>query len=394
MVILFWFSLIIGLYVYIGYPAILKLSSVLRSNNNKTSNELSDFNHTMYKSVTIVLSMYNEEDCIEQKIENMIGLNYPKDKLEFILASDNSNDRTNEIVEKYLNHENIKFFPFSERNGKNAILNRIIPKARGEIIVFTDANTMFDSDAIIQLTKHFFNEKIGGVCGDLIFVDGIKKSNVYAESKYWDYEKMLKMAENATGSVCVSNGAIYAVRKHLLDELDLRVGDDFQNPPRIMRKGFRFIYEPKALAYESISHDDVAEHNRKVRIATRSLTGIFSNIEMLNIIKYPDYAFKIISHKLLRYSIPIWLIIVYISNIFLLGHAFYNTFFAIQTLSYLLAIIGWILVRLNKKPNKIFYIPFYFCLVNFAALKAWYRLCTNRHISHWQPPEHNQVDEG
>jgi poly-beta-1,6-N-acetyl-D-glucosamine synthase len=371
--ILFWFFILLIVYIYFGYPFLLKLLSKFIRKKVKI-----DANYT--PKVTMFIAAYNEEKVIGDKLENSVHIDYPKDLFEIIVVSDDSTDRTNEIVEEYsTKYPFIKLNVVKGRKGKTEALNKSVPIATGEILVFSDANSMYEPDAIWHLVKHFIDEEVGGVCGELRLLNPTKSSIGESEGAYWKYEKLLKELETKTGTSIVANGSIYAIRKELFKRMNPNVGDDMQNPLIVIHQGKRFIYEPLAIAKEETSPKSREEFNRKVRIVTRSFTGILTYAYMLNPIRNFDFFYKYLSHKLLRWLVPYYMIIVFILNLFLLDQLLYQIFFALQILFYLLAVLGiWM-------KTKLTYIPYYFCLVNYAALLGTLRALSGKRQATWKP---------
>lgn len=371
--ILLWLFIILTLYIYVGYPILLKVISLVRK---KPIN----CDETLIPSVSLFIAAYNEEKVIAEKIENAIGLDYPKESFEVIVVSDDSTDRTNEIVEGYSSQ-----YPFVHlnivkgRQGKTAALNKSVSLAKGDILIFSDANSMYEGDAIKELVKHFSDDTIGGVCGELKLLNSSHSSIGESEGAYWKYEKLLKELETKTGTSIVANGSIYAIRKELFKQMNPNVGDDMQNPLIIIHQNKRFVYEPKAITKEETSTESKEEFGRKVRIVTRSFTGIMHYAYTLNPFKNFDFFYKYLSHKLLRWLVGYYMIAVFILNLFLLDKVEYQILFGLQCIFYILSLIGM------KLKSKITYIPYYFCLVNYAAFLGTLRALTGKRQATWKP---------
>lgn len=370
---LFWFFILLTVYIYVGYPILLKIVSLVKKNHIKVDDDLTP-------SVTLFIAAYNEEKVIGDKLENAIGLDYPKDRFEVIVVSDDSSDRTNEIVETFAEkYPFVRLNVVKGRQGKTAALNKSVSLANGEILVFSDANSMYEKDALRHLFKHFADEKVGGVCGELKLLNSSKSSIGESEGAYWKYEKLLKELETKTGTSIVANGSIYALRKELFKPMNPNVGDDMQNPLIVISQGKRFVYEPNAITKEETSSEAKEEFGRKVRIVTRSFTGIMHYAYTLNPFKNFDFFYKYLSHKLLRWLVAYYLIAAFILNLFLLNQQFYQVIFVLQCIFYLLALIGL------KWKSKIVYIPYYFCLVNYAALLGTLRAMSGKRQATWKP---------
>jgi cellulose synthase/poly-beta-1,6-N-acetylglucosamine synthase-like glycosyltransferase len=371
--ILLWFFIGLIVYIYFGYPVLLKMISKIKQVEEKV-------NLKYRPKVTMYIAAYNEEKVIKSKLQNTVQLDYPKELLEIIVVSDDSSDQTNEIVEQFsLEYSNVKLNVVKGRKGKTEALNSSVHLASGEVIVFSDANSMYEKDALLHLVKHFDNEQVGGVCGELKLINPTQSSIGESEGAYWKYEKLLKMLETKTGTAIVANGSIYAIRKSLFRRMNPNVGDDMQNPLLIIEQGKRFIYEPNAITVEETSPKDEEEFKRKVRIVTRSFTGIMTYFHLLNPIKRFDFTYKYLSHKLLRWLVPYYMIVIFVLNLFLLEERIYQLSFSLQLVFYGLALLGkWI-------KTKFTYIPYYFCLVNYAALLGTLRALTGKRQATWKP---------
>jgi len=371
--ILFWVFILLIVYVYFGYPTILWLLSNVKK--KPISTDL-----TYQPNVTMFIAAYNEEKVIRTKLLNTVELSYPKDKLQVIVVSDDSTDQTNSIVnelsQKYpFIHLNIVY----GRKGKTEALNKSVHLATGDILVFSDANSMYRQNAIEHLVKYYSDGEIGGVCGELKLTNPTNSTIGESEGIYWKYERLLKTLESQTGTTVVGNGSIYSIRRSLFKPMNPNVGDDMQNPLIIIGQGKRFIYDRDAITVEETSPSQVEEFGRKVRIVTRSFTGVLTYKYLLNPFSRPELFFKYLSHKFLRYLVPYYMIIVLLLNLLLLAHPFYQVMLALQVIFYVLAYTG----RFMK--SVITYIPYYFCVVNLAALIGTFRAITGKRQATWKP---------
>jgi cellulose synthase/poly-beta-1,6-N-acetylglucosamine synthase-like glycosyltransferase len=363
MIIIFIFSLSVLIYTFLGYPMILVLLSFLFGKHV----EKKDF----YPSVSILISAYNEENVIKQKIENSLNLDYPKDKLEIIVASE-STDKTNEIVTEY-KEKGVVLYAFEKREGKSATLYRTVPLAKGEIIIFSDANAMYEKDSVKKITRNFYDKRIGCVSGRLRYLNP-KESNIgEGERAYWEHDIFLKKIASKLLSLGGGvNGSILAIRKELYNPINKYRGDDFEISNRIEINGYGVIIEPEAISYEEASTNSKQEFKRKVRLATWNLKSSFLLLREALKKRKLVTAFLIFSHRLLRYTTPIWLILLLLSNIFLLDTGLYYLF-SLQVIFYLIAFIGFVAEKNNRKINSLLLVPFYFCMVNYAALFAIFK---------------------
>ena len=355
---IFWFFLFLILYCYLGYPLILVVLGILFGKKIKKEE--------ITPSASLIIPAYNEEKVIQKKIENSLELDYPKEKLEIIVASE-SNDKTNEIVKEYRD-KGVKLFAYLGREGKDYTVYRTIPKCRGEIVVFTDANGMFKKDALKKLVRNFADPKIGCVSGELKYINPQKVSIGESERLYWKYEIFIKKLENKNQSVLGVNGSIYALRKKLYSPLSKYRGGDFDLPIKVAQQGYGVVWEPEAISQEEVSSTTKKEFERKTRIIAwvwRSARILLKDSLKKN---QPFLVFQLISHKILRWLIGFFLIFIFLINIFLISNPFYLFLFICQVGFYSLAIFGYLIDKRGKKLNKLINIAYYFCMVNSAAL--------------------------
>lgn len=372
----FWGSLFIIVYVYIFYPVLVIILGRLFSNK-------SEVRHDFYPSVSMVVSVYNEETILREKLKNCLDISYPENKIEFIFGSDGSCDETNDILENNRSFQ-IKSFIFPARRGKSKLLNELVPKATGDIILFSDANSMYEVNAVKKLVPYFADKNVGGVCGKLKLIDPIGSPGGEGESLYWRYENLIKNAEGLIYSVISANGAIFAVKKELLNPLptDLPINDDFILTLQVLRNGKRVMYEPNAIAKEETSPDMESEFMRKVRIASLNFNAIPEMINLLNPMQ-GFVAFSLFSHKLLRWFLPLFGISFFVSNLCLLNQGnIYNIFFLIQVIIFMGALLGYGADRIFGRSGPL--IPFYYlAMVNLAIIVGAWRSLTGNQKQFW-----------
>ncbi|HMA76098.1 MAG TPA: glycosyltransferase family 2 protein [Candidatus Krumholzibacteriaceae bacterium] len=362
------------LYIYAGYPLILFVAGLFRKRSG------TDKSYDL-PTVALIISAHNESRIIRDKIENSLQLDYPEDKLQIVIASDASDDGTNEIVREYAG-KNVYLKAFEKRSGKSATLNRALVGLEDDIIVFSDANAFYRRDAVSKLVRNFKDPDIGCVIGNLTYIDG--KSNVgKGESLYWRYESFLNRLESRLKSVLVGTGTIFAIRRRLYRSVSVDIANDFQIPADILSQGFGVVYEPEAVATEKVSTLLTEEFKRKYRIIIRGLTG-FGYLRK-NFCG-PGHIFQFVSRKLLRWWIGPILPVLYTVNLFLADEPLFLTLFILQSLFYLLAFTG-LFIEGEAKQRKIIYIPFYFVMVNTAALFAIVTYISGRRFSVWDKAE-------
>jgi len=376
MKIIFFFLLTIVFYVYGGYCLLLWILSlfVQKKDNNSVN---------FFPTVTFFIPAYNEEKIIRRKIENSLAIDYPKEKIEIVISSDGSFDNTEQIVSEYIN-KGIKFFKESKRGGKNNLINKFFTKMTGDVIVFSDANSIYRPDAIKNLVKKFLDPEVGCICGKLVYIDDSGSLVGKGESLYFKYESMLKNYESNFGAVVTGNGAIYAIRRSLFSPLPNEVPNDFAHPLEVRSRGFKVVYEPSAIAEEKATSSIKEEFSRRVRIVIRSFSAFIFYQKKFNFLRSLN-SFFFISHKLLRWFVFPLMILLLLINFTLSGY-FYQIVFKLQLLFYLIALIGWIFDKINIKI-KIFYIPFYFCLINLAGTVGLYKYFIGKRETVWEVAE-------
>ena len=374
--IIFWLSIAMIIYPYFGYPVLLYFFGRFKS---RTSPAATDSN---VPSMCLLISAFNEEKIIRKKIENSLGLDYPRDKLRILIASDGSTDDTVAIAGEYTDR-GVELFHREQRSGKSAVINEAINITNEQIVVFTDANCMYAQDALLKLSRHFSCPEIGCVVGKLSYVERHMTSVGKGEGVYWKYEEKIKILESRLQSVLVGNGAILAIRRELFSHLYPEVANDFQLPVEIGSRGYGILYDPEAVTVERSTIFWQEEFQRKVRIVLRGLTGF-------SILKSRFRGFRLwqfISHKMIRWLIAPFLVLAIVANALLLGGSWlYNLIFAGQIVFYLAAGNGWRLIR-TRKPRSIFYVPFYFTMVNFAAIVAIVKFLSGSRQTVWEKAE-------
>jgi cellulose synthase/poly-beta-1,6-N-acetylglucosamine synthase-like glycosyltransferase len=358
----FWSSVALVAYVYAGYPLALLILARRRDGGAAGGADV------VLPSVTLIVSVYNEEDCIAAKLDNCLKLDYPDELLEIIVVSDASDDATDSIVSGY-SVKGVRLLRMEQRGGKTRGLNDGVENACGELVVFSDANAMYRPDAITALVAPFVDPRIGAVIGESSYVEPDSDAG-RSESLYWRYETAIKVLESRLGSVVGGDGAIYAIRRSLYKPMKADALSDFLNPLQIVEAGYRCVYEPRALSLEDTAGDFEKEFMRKVRIVNRAWRALMTMKGLLNPFRHGRFSWQLISHKLLRWLVPSFLLLIFVINILLLqAHPLYLTTFVVQLLFYGLATAG-ALLRERRAFGTVLYVPYYFCLVNFASARG------------------------
>jgi cellulose synthase/poly-beta-1,6-N-acetylglucosamine synthase-like glycosyltransferase len=375
-VLFFWLSLFLIVYVYFLYPlTIVILSLFMKREITKKP---------IFPFVSIIISAYNEEKHIKETIENKLNLEYPKNKFEIIVVSDGSIDKTDEIVQQ-LNGSNILFIRQEPRQGKTAALNMAVTKAKGDIIVFSDANSIYSENALKELVANFSDNSVGYVTGKMVYVNPDGSIIGDGCSVYMKYENYLRKIETAIGSVVGVDGGIDAIRKELFSPMRPDQLPDFVLPLKVIDKGHRVIYESAALLNEQALNRSNDEYKMRVRVSLRALNAIRDMRHLLNPFKYGLFAWQFMSHKLLRYCVFILIIGLYVFNLLIIQpNKLYFGIFLLQNIFYASALAGHYIDKKCKSP-AIFYIPFYFCLINLASAHAFWKLLNNQKQVMWAP---------
>lgn len=378
LVFLFWVSVSAILYTYLGYPvALFLIGFVLRKPVAKKPCE---------PFVSVVISAFNEEKAIEQKLLNLLELDYPEDKLEILVGSDGASDQTDQIVSKF-HSTRIRFFRFVKNFGKPHVLKALVEEARGDILLFTDTRQELDRGALKALVSNFSDPKVGSVSGELYLKSKAEAVGSVGSGMdaYWRYEKFLRKKESEIGSMLGATGAIYAIRKMLFPKIlpaDILV-DDMYIPFTAISKGYRAVFESEALAFDRVSERSSEEFKRKVRTLAGNYQ-IFAHFpELLNPLKSP-IGWQLISHKLLRLSVPFFLLVVFVSNLFLLAEPFYVFTLVAQLVFYGLAGYEALRVRTEVLYKGIGYLPYMFCLLNYSAVMGLIRFLKGEQKVTWE----------
>ncbi|MEM7707643.1 MAG: glycosyltransferase family 2 protein [Pseudomonadota bacterium] len=375
MTVVFWLSAGLIIYTYFGYPVLLTIASAfvqmardLRFLLTRRERRVSRAGEL--PSVTVLVAAYNEESCISERVENLLALDYPEDRLEVLVGSDGSTDRTAEILSS-IEDPRFKSHCFDENRGKISVLNDLMLKASGDVVVMTDANTVYQPDTVRMLVRHFSDEAIGAVCGELQLID--KASGQNRDGAYWRYEQVLKFHESRLGALLGANGAIYAIRRMLYEPLPAdTIVDDFQIAMNIARKGLTVVYDPESVASEPVAPDLRAEHGRRVRIGA----GNYQSISRVRWALNPRAGwrwFTFVSHKLLRWFVPHLMVLALVTNLLLIELPRYRVLLAGQLLFYALAIYGLLRLRAERPNGFLVSLASFFLAMNAALLQGFVR---------------------
>ena len=393
-------------YVYLGYPVLVILIGLVKNKKVKKG--------AYAPRVTILIAAYNEEKSIDATLRNKLELDYSKEKLEIIVISDDSTDRTDEIVKQY-ESEGIKFLRQTPRAGKTSALNMAVREASGEVLVFSDANSIWAQDALIKLMSNFFDPKVGYVTGKMIYTNPEGSTTGDGCTAYMKYENYLRSFETKVGSIVGVDGGIDAVRKELYQPMNPDQLPDFVLPLKVIEQGYRVVYEPKAILKEPSLRAAQDEYRMRVRVSLRALWALYDMRHLLTFTRSSSslsgtpshprnlspsipspshlltfspsklFAWQLWSHKVLRYLCFLFLIAAYLANLALWSESgFYKLFFVAQNIAYIGAILSPILEK-KSFQSKILYLLYYFVLLNFASAHAFIKFLLRRKQVVWTP---------
>ena len=390
--ILFWFFLFIIFYTYIGYGILLGLLvqlKKLKSRNKKETGKDRDL-----PEVTLFITAYNEKDQIEAKVKNSTGLNYPKDKLKQVWVTDGSSDGTPELLRET---GGIEVYHEAERKGKIAAMNRGMQFIKTPVVVFSDANTLLGQDAVMRIVNLFEDPKVGCVSGEKrIFSHETDTASGSGEGFYWKYESLLKKWDSELYSVVGAAGELFAIRTSLWQEVEPdTLLDDFVISLRVAMHGYTIKYDPEAYAIESASSDIQEELKRKIRISAGGIQSVIRLKGLLNIFKYGILSFQYISHRVLRWMVsPFLLLLILPVNYILFADektpGIYSIIWIAQLVFYAFVILG---KTLQSKPVKlkVIFVPYYFWIMNYSVYMGLIRYLKGKQSVVWEKARRSQV---
>ncbi|HEY2434197.1 MAG TPA: glycosyltransferase family 2 protein [Vicinamibacterales bacterium] len=373
----FWVSVVLIGYSYIGYPVLMFLLARVRPNPDKAD--------PAYRPrVSLVIAACNEEKAIRQKLENTLALDYSRELLQIIVAADGSTDRTADIVAEYADR-GVALMHQPERRGKSAALDRAVGACTGEVLLFSDANTDYSRDAVLTMIRHFADPKVGGVSGRKIVLEDRQRAATQGETAYWGYESSLKCWESAVGSIVTADGEIFAMRRTLFGGLPSSiVHDDMYLTLQMIDAGYRVVYEPQATSAEYASKNLFDEFHLKVRYASAGYQ-IVSRFRQF-FVPWPTwFGLEFASHKLLRWLAPFFLLGAFATSGALAARQPYTLIFVAQAAFYAAAGFGYLLRR--QSIGGVLYFPLYFSVMNAAALYGFVRYFRSGQSPLWRKAE-------
>jgi cellulose synthase/poly-beta-1,6-N-acetylglucosamine synthase-like glycosyltransferase len=376
--ILFWLSTCLVAYAYFGYPFVLWALTTLRSRNT--------LKQEIFPRVSIIIAARNEADKIRQKIEHTLALDYPDQQLEILVASDASDDETDEIVKEYAGR-GVRLVRAPERKGKEHVQGLAVIGAKGEILVFTDAATILDPDAVRRLVANFADPTVGAVSTEDVIVDA--HGNPTAEGLYVRYEMWVRRLEGRFHSLVGLSGSCFAIRRELCSDWSPVLASDFMGALRAARNGYRAIGDSSALGRFVALVSTQAEMRRKVRTFLRGITVLMANLDLLNPLRYGRFAFQLASHKVLRFVVPFLLLIILMTSVFLSNEPLYAAIFWAQAGFYVVACAGGIVSPLQR--NRMVRTAYFFMMVQWAMLRAWGKYALGQQQVTWEPSRRHRI---
>ena len=376
MQIIFWSALGLIVYPYLIYPLIMVCVGRIRPRPVHRSAWL--------PSVTILIPAYNEVDCIGATIQNKLDLNYPADKMQIIVISDGSTDGSDDMIAGF-SDPRVMLLRREQREGKAAALNAAVRLAKGEIIVFSDANSMFAKNALQRLTENFSDPQVGYVTGTLAFGSDHGNTGGAGVDAYMQYENLLRRIETTAGSIIGVNGGVDAIRADLYVDTPNRLITDFILPLTVIARKYRVIFDPTVLAYEQPNTALAAEFKMRVRVALRALQGLLYMRRLLHPLRYPQAAFCLLSHKVIRYLGFVFMLLALAANGVLASvDDTYRVLLALHLSAYGIALAG-LLPFLPARLRRLTILPAYLVMSNAAFAVATVRFLRGDSMATWRP---------
>lgn len=381
--IIFWIALFLLFYSYVGYGLVLYIfvgiKKWIQSNKARKAFLLKPL-----PEVTLIVPAYNEGACIAQKLHNSLQLNYPARKLQLMFVTEGSTDGTTEFLNEY---SQIQVIGGTVRKGKIEAINQAMKLINTPVVVFTDANTMLNRDAILTLVQHYNDPKVGAVSGEKRIATTLSAEAAGAgEGIYWKYESMLKTLDAELNTIVGAAGELFSIRTELYEPVEKdTLLDDFIISMRIAEKGYKVVYEPEAYSIETPSFSIGEEMKRKVRICTGGFQSIVRLKHLMNPFKYGLLSFQYLSHRVFRWTVaPLCIPIVFFTNLLLAQTGkMFEALFILQCLFYLLALLGYVLEK-NQLRMKALFVPFYFSFMNYTVFLGFINYISGTHTGIWE----------
>ncbi len=376
MSLILWGSLVLIFYIYLGYPL---LTAVLGRIVNRPV-----FSQNTWPSVSLVIAAYNEDRVIATTLENKLALDYPPEQLEILVVSDGSEDTTDEIVESFAS-KGVRLIRQEPRAGKTSALNLAMQQVQSEIVVFSDANSIYRLDALRALVRSFADDRVGYVTGKMLYAAGPGDWVGSGCSAFMQYENFLRAQETRLGSVVGVDGGIDAVRRRLYRPMRADQLPDFVLPLSVVEQGYRVVFEPEAIVVEEALSKSGDEYRMRVRVALRAFWALWDKRTLFNPLRRPLFAWQLMSHKLLRYLALLPMITAWLANLFLArGSDFYTGLLLLQSAGWFVALLGLMPTPHFQRLGIVRWSS-YLLLLNIASAHAFVRFVMGKKQVLWTP---------
>lgn len=372
--VIFWVAIGCVAFAYVGYSlSIIVIGLFAHRKLNRAD---------ITPSITFLITAYNEEKNLAAKIEGTLALDYPKDKLEIIVASDGSTDRTDEIARSFADR-NVRLVRVEGRVGKTETQNQAVRQARNEIIIFSDATTQYESQALRKIVRNYNDPEVGAVSGRYEYFNPTGAAIGVGSVYFWKYENFIKRTQTRIHTITGCCGCIYSVRKAAYQPLPADIISDLCEPLAVLAQGYRIVFEPEAIAYEETTEKTSEEFNMRVRVAVRGMRGLLFMKKLFNPFKYGFVSYQLFGHKVMRWLVPVFVLVAFAANAFLLDQWFYQITFALQAAFFILAGLGFLAARSNLKLLPVS-VPLFVVTVNLAMLTAMWRVIKGVRAVTWE----------
>lgn len=393
LVAIFWILVFLVFYTYAGYGLVTWIWIRLRAFLSNSKKEVSE-NSFELPTLALIIAAYNEEQILAGKINNSLALDYPEDKIRILVVTDGSTDRSSQIVKDF---PSVIHLHQPDRRGKVAAINRAVNAAGDvDILVFSDANTMLNKEALLRLVYHYKNPMTGGVSGEKKVID-LEGSTVRGESFYWRYESGLKKLDASFYTLVGAAGELFSIRRLLYEAVPEEVIlDDFYISLKVCEKGYQVKYEPTAFAMEKPSLTMHDEAERKTRISAGAFQSMIIFAHLMNPFSYGKLSFQYLSRRVFRWVIcPLALPLIFFLNIFLYitnvyPEKLYGLVLCLQLIFYVLATLGWIFAGKKAGKNKVIHIPYYFLFMNLSVWLGFFRFIKGGQSAIWTKVNRDQ----
>jgi cellulose synthase/poly-beta-1,6-N-acetylglucosamine synthase-like glycosyltransferase len=370
--IVFWAAAGAVAFAYVGYSLSIVLIGLLVRRPVRRAD--------IEPRISFIITAYNEEKDLARKIEQTLSLDYPQDRLELIVASDGSTDRTDEIARSFADR-GVRLLRVEGRVGKTETQNQAVRAATGEILVFSDATTEYDPRALRMLMRNYADPKVGAVSGRYEYFNPTGAAIGLGSILFWKYENLIKRLQSSIRTITGCCGCIYSVRRSAYVPLPADIISDLCEPLKVLESGHRIVFEPEAIAFEETTEKVREEFGMRVRVAVRGMRGLLFMRKLLNPFRHGFVAYQLLGHKVSRWLVPVFLMLMFVANLFLLDHLFYQVTLGLQVLAYLTAAIGRYAERLRLPFVSI---PLYFVTVNLAMVVAMWRVIKGQRAVTWE----------